>query len=294
MNVQAYKTGIILTDIKHFGLRETLDNGSTFRWTELTPTRFLGIVNNKVLQMVEVGNHRIFIDNLTISEFENYYYDYFDMHTDYDKAYDRLLQDKIFRELVPSSTPLRLLKQDFVESFISAYISQNNNITRIKFTIENICQYCGDNIFYQNRIFKSFPNLETLSKISVSRFKELGLGYRAEGLTQAIKILREIEIAYGDLNLYFQKFTYSDLKYFLLDFKGIGNKVADFIITMTGKCIGYENAFVVDVWIKRAMKDLYNIDICSTNMMNILDSIYGEYKALAQQNIFFYYRKSQN
>lgn len=292
MNIQAYKTGIVLTSIKHFGLQETLDNGSTFRWTELTPTRFLGIVNNKVLQIVEVDSHRLFIDNLTIAEFENYYYDYFDMGTDYDKAYARLLQDKKFRELIPSSTPLRLLKQDFVESFISAYISQNNNIARIKFTIENICQYCGNNLFYQNKVFKSFPNLETLSKISVSKFKELGLGYRAAGLTQAIKLLRGLEIEYGDLNSYFQKFAYADLKYFLLDFKGIGNKVADFIITMTGKCIGYENAFVVDVWIKRAMQDLYGINIDSVNAMELLDNMYGEYKALAQQNIFFYYRRS--
>lgn len=288
--IKEYKTGIILNDIKHFGLTETLDNGSAFRWNKINKDRYVGIVNNKALQIVKINDNALYIDNLTIQEFNNYFLNYFDINYDYDTAYSVLLQDPQLNMLIPNNTPLRLLKQDFVESFIGAYISQNNNIPRIKLTIENICRRYGNDIKYRDVVLKSFPILEQLKDATESDFKELGLGYRAKGLSLAIDRLYTLEKAKGDLNNYFNDFSYSDLKYYLLDFKGIGNKVADFIIAMTGICKDYCEAFIIDVWIKRAMKDLYDLDMDNLLDIQKVDEMFGQYKALAQQNIFHYYR----
>ena len=114
--IKEYKTGIILNDIKHFGLTETLDNGSAFRWNKINKDRYVGIVNNKALQIVKINDNALYIDNLTIQEFNNYFLNYFDMNYDYDTAYSVLLQDPQLNELIPSNSPYNMVLMVFNNS----------------------------------------------------------------------------------------------------------------------------------------------------------------------------------
>lgn len=291
MEILEHDKGIVITDVSHFGLRETLDNGSTFRWQYMNDNRYLGVVNNKVIQVMTLSNNRLFMDNITAKEYETYFRNYFDFNSDYDTIYKALLNNETLNKLVPKTTPLRLLKQDFVESFISAYISQNNNINRIKGIIYRLCEYCGNHLAYRDRMFYTFPTLKQLNNLTVNEFKFLGLGYRAEGIVKAITRLLILENEKGNLNEYIKSLDYSDLYYYLMDFKGIGDKVANFIIAMTGSCRDYMAAFVVDVWIKRAIHDLFNVNTDNiSELEGLKEKVFKNYNAIAQQNIFYYYR----
>ena len=291
MKILEYDNGIVLTDIRHFGLRETLDNGSTFRWQCMNDNRYLGVVANKVIQVMTLPDNRIFVDNVTMEEYATYFRHYFDFNSDYDTIYKALLNNETLNKLVPKTTPLRLLKQDFTESFVSAYISQNNNINRIKGIIYRLCEYCNNPLAYRDRTFYTFPTLEQLNNLTVNEFKFLGLGYRAEGIKKSIGELLNLENQKGNLNEYIKTLDYSDLYYYLVDFKGIGAKVANFIIAMTGSCKNYMDAFVVDVWIKRAIQELFNINTDNLEELDLLkEKVFKSYNAVAQQNIFYYYR----
>ena len=289
-NILRYDTGIVLEDIRNFGLKETLDNGSTFRWKQITPFRFLGVVNGKVLQVFKYGNN-LGIDNITVEEFKEYYYNYFGFNIDYDYAYSVLRKDSVISSLLPVENNLRLVRQDFIESFVSAVISQNNNISRIKKIIENLCYNYGNRLIYRNVDFYEFPTLEQLSFITVEEWQELGVGYRALGLKTGVDTLVRIQAEYGDLNEYISSLSYVDLYNKLLGFHQIGPKVANFIITMTGSCRNYQDSFVIDVWIKRALQELYNIHPFSGEYFeNWKSNKFGGYSALAQQILFYYYR----
>lgn len=280
----------IIKDITHFGLKETLDNGSTFRWSALEANRFLGIVHNKVIQVARQGND-IIIHNISQAEYENYFKYYFDMETDYSSIYEILKEDETLDKLIPSNCPIRLVKQDFIESFISAYISQNNNISRIKGIIYKLSVAFGNPIKYFDKTFYSFPSLEILHTATEQQFQSLGLGYRAKGLKLAIARLIEYEKLYGDLDKFTSKMCYADLYYWLIDFKGIGDKVANFIIAMNGQCKDYMSSFTIDTWIKKAIPDLFQIETSDTSRMEELKcNVFKNFNTIAQQNIFYYYR----
>lgn len=291
-HARSFHNGIVLEKVKNFGLGETLDNGSTFRWTKLDEFRYLGVVHDKVLQLGYVSPNFLYIDNITLDEFEDYFKVYFDLELDYAKVNSVLKEDKVLDKLIPSNNGLRLIKQDFLESFVSAYISQNNNIQRIKATIRKLCRKSGEEINYKGKIFYGFPHLDKLSKLTIDDWTDIGLGYRAKGIHTAIIYLKDLESRVGNLDRYFMKMEYAELKEELMLFKGIGNKVADFIITMTGRCDNYIHAFTMDVWIKRAVRELYNLDCANKIAMHKLDTeVFKGYTAIAQQNIFYYYRR---
>lgn len=290
MEINFIDNHVIIKDIRHFGLKETLDNGSTFRWAALDTNRFLGIVHNKVIQVAKQDNN-IIIHNVNESEYNTYFKYYFDMETDYSSIYEVLKKDKTLDKLIPSNCPIRLVKQDFLESFISAYISQNNNINRIKGIINTLCVAYGNPIKYFDRTFYSFPSLEILHTATEQQFQNLGLGYRAKGLKLAIDRLIEYEKVYGDLGEFITTMNYIDLYYWLIDFKGIGDKVANFIIAMNGQCKDYMNSFTIDTWIKKAIPNLFRVETSDMEKMEELKhNVFKDFNAIAQQNIFYYYR----
>lgn len=281
---------VIIKDIMHFGLKETLDNGSTFRWAALDTNRYLGIVHNKVIQVAK-RNNDIIIHNVSQSEYDNYFKYYFDMRTDYNSIYKTLRENKTLNKLIPNNCPIRLVKQDFIESFISAYISQNNNINRIKGIINTVSVAYGNPIKYFDKTFYSFPSLDVLHTATEQQLQTLGLGYRANGLKLAIDRLVDYEKIYGDLGEFVSTMEYSDLYYWLIDFKGIGDKVANFIIAMNGQCKDYMSSFTIDTWITKAIPNLFGIEINDTEKMEELKhNVFKDFNAVAQQNIFYYYR----
>ena len=69
---------------------------------------------------------------------------YFDMHTDYSQIISEIPQDDEFlKEAVQMFSGLRILVQPVFETIVSFIISQNNNIPKIKKSIEAICEQTG-------------------------------------------------------------------------------------------------------------------------------------------------------
>ena len=286
-----YKIGVLLTGVRNFGLVETLDNGSTFRWSTNERTA-VGVVNAKVIILRYIDSTSLLIQNITLEEFYNFYEGYFDLRTEYQPIIDYLRNNnEPLANLLPTYSKLRLVKQDYLESIISAMISQNNNITRIKGIIDSLCTRHGELIFNGKRKLYAFPTLEKLLTLTEDDFKSVGCGYRSQGLVLMCKQLDSIVKEYGSLKAYYDRLDYESVERLLMCEKQVGPKVASFVVTMTGTCKDFNKSFTIDTWISTAMKNLFNVYADnSSNFRKWLTLHFKDYQAIAQQNIFYYYR----
>ena len=202
---------------------------------------------------------------------------YFDFDIDY-KHYNALIiasKDKFLTDALQCSRGMRILRQDLWEVYVSYLISQNNNIPRIKNSIEKLCKYYTDGCV--------FPSAELLAKSSAPKLSQVaGLGYRAEYI---FELAQKVSCGEFDL-LSLEKMTYSQALERLLSLKGIGPKVANCILLY-----GYHflDSYPIDTWMKRIIKEDYN----SMNTKDYLDYVrnsFAGFEGYVQQLQFYYKR----
>ena len=211
---------------------------------------------------------------------------YFDLERDY-KAMERLISDDPRLNIcLPCAEGIRVFNQDPFEALISFIISANNNIKRISGIIERLCRLAGEKICFDGEEIYSFPSPERIADLSIEELKDIGTGYRAPYIKASAKRIAD---GYDLEQLRFM--TLDGARKELLNFPGVGPKVADCILLFS---LGHTDAFPVDVWIGRAMKELYfdSEQPTRAELKNTIESI-GKYSGILQQYIFFYARSAE-
>jgi N-glycosylase/DNA lyase len=225
---------------------------------------------------VRCCNGSVFISG-SIEDFETIWRSYFDLDREYVKIRQQFCVDNYMLHATTFGAGIRLLRQDKWEALCSFIISQNNNIPRIKAIIETLCREFGEIIIFKDKKYYTFPSAEKVAKLDVESLDPLRCGYRAKYIIGAAKA-----VADGSLRL--EALSQSSLytaRTALKELKGVGDKVADCVMLFGLHML---DAFPVDVWIKRAIKDYYN--------SNFDPSVFSPYAGIAQQYIFFYIRNN--
>ena len=164
---------------------------------------------------------------------------------------------------------------------VSFIISANNNIKRIKNSIEYLCKKFGEKI----DDYHAFPTLSALKKATISDYEDAGLGYRAEQMHDTIQRLTERDI------LYLQQADKDEKMKFLLSLKGVGEKVANCIMLFG---LGVRDVFPVDTWINKVYNHLTDSE--NNDRKKITRELTARYKDLsgfAQQYFFYYFRENK-
>jgi N-glycosylase/DNA lyase len=86
----------------------------------------------------------------------------------------------------------------------------------------------------------------------------------------------------ADLN----KLDYEEAKAELNRFKGVGEKVADCVLLFS---LNKLEAFPIDIWVKRTMKNYYNIEK-DKDIRKFALTHFGKYCGYAQEYLYYYYR----
>ncbi|BCS90556.1 MAG: 8-oxoguanine DNA glycosylase [Candidatus Micrarchaeota archaeon] len=195
------------------------------------------------------------------------------------KIYESIDTDSIMHKAIMSYKGLRLTKSDPVITTIVFIISQFNNINRIRGIIDKLYSY-GKVVKLNSKSYRLFPDLYTLEKISIERLREIGLGYRAPYLYNAVRYMLY------NLDMYsLEHKSYEYIKDALMDIYGIGDKVSD-CIALFG--YGKTEAFPIDTWIKRAIERLYfnNERLKISKIKEFAYSRWGRYAGYAQQYLY--------
>ena len=261
---------MITKEIPYFNLEQIAESGQCFRWFKLERNKYRIIAFGKCIEVSQEGT-RIFLD-CSQEDFDNIWYNYFDLGTDYESIVNAVNEKDVFlRKAVCEAGGIRILNQELWEMIISFVISQNNNIPRIKKSIEYICKEIGEKL--SDGVY-CFPTYEEMKKADRSIISNAGLGYRDSYIIELCEkysldtILDEVSgMGYDEA-----------LKYYM-SFKGIGKKVAN-CICLFG--LHQLDACPIDTWMQKIIDEEYG--------GVIPEWMKGEFAGVYQQYAFYYKR----
>lgn len=276
----------IIENVKDFQLDHIFDCGQCFRWQRQEDGSYIGTAMDKIVKM-SLEADTLTIDNCSQEDFENIWKSYLDMDTDYGEIKKILTRnDGVLKKAAKYGYGIRILKQDFWETMVSFIISQNNNIPRIKGCIEALCCQFGKKIGeYEGKEYFAMPEPEDLAKLEPEDLASVRLGYRGPYL---IKMAKQI-LEQGGAEAVKKRLVASEEPIQeLQEFCGVGPKVAS-CISLFG--LARTEAFPIDVWMRRVMNRLYDIEERNVKAMDTYaKEHFGEYGGIAQQYLFYYIR----
>lgn len=257
----------------NFDLSQICRSGQCFRMTKEDGGTYRVIAGARYLKIEQRGSLCIF--HCDESEFENFWKDYFDLDGDY-AAYMTQIDaaDSYLRDAVSFGCGIRILRQDLWEMIVSFLISQQNNITRIRKCIQNLCRQYGEEMLSADgEIYHAFPKPDALAGLAEDALMECGLGYRSKYVVRSAGSIVSGEVHLDALH----RMTYQEAKTELLKLYGVGEKVADCICLFA---LHHLQAFPVDTHIRQAIDGHYP--------EGFPDSLYEGCQGVMQQYIFYY------
>lgn len=282
---------VILEGVKNFNIKQILECGQCFRWEKKSELDYIVIAYGRVIEVVQEDD-KVTILNSNEEDFNNIWFEYFDLERDYSKIKEELSKDEILKKSVDYGYGIRILNQEPFELVISFIVSARNSIPSIKKTIKKISERWGTEIEYKGEKFYTFPTPEMLKDATEDEIRETGASFRSKYIVDTVaNINNDLDNLEGVYNLErITSLTDDECHIALQEFKGVGAKVADCIMLFS---MSKYSAFPVDVWVKRAMMHFYNAEEGSLNKIRIFAR--NEFKDLsgfAQQYLFYYAREN--
>ena len=272
-----------------FDLAATLESGQAFRWRreaaqEGGPPWFEGVVFSNVVRIQQDGEVLEWTASPDSEQsLAPILRDYLRLDEDFSAITSALEFDDTLRAGFAEYAGLRILRQEPWECLVSFICSANNNIPRITKNVEDMASAFGTPIQGQSGERNAFPSPAQLADAGETSLRELGLGFRAKYVAAAAR-----RVAEGEFDLYsLREVSYQDALDTLAEFAGVGDKVANCVLLFSMDKL---EAFPVDVWIDRALRDWYFSDsdekISRNKMRTWAQARFGEHAGYANQYLF--------
>lgn len=264
---------MIIKKIYNLNFCQICKSGQCFRMTSHDDSHFTVIADNHFLELEQWGEECTFY--CEESEFETFWKPYFDLETDYSAYIARINpRDTYLNSAAHFGCGIRILRQDLWEMIVTFLISQQNNITRIRRCVENICQAYGEKMTDgRGQVYYVFPKPEALADLDEDALKACNLGYRSKYVVRAARSVVAGEFVLDAV----RRMSYKDAKAELLKLYGVGEKVADCICLFA---LHQLEAFPVDTHIDQALQKHYKRGFPMRR--------YRGFQGVLQQYIFYY------
>ena len=131
----------------------------------------------------------------------------------------------------------------------------------------------------------SFPTAERLAHATEAELRACKMGFRAPSLLAAAR-----QIAEGKFDLErIRQLPHAEARAELMKLRGVGGKIADCVLLFA---YGFDSAFPVDVWIERALQQLYfpRRRASEKRLRRFAATHFGPHAGYAQQYLFHYMR----
>lgn len=274
MKIEKQNNKITIINPQDFDIVQTLNCGQIFRYV-IDGNSAVVFSQDKMVK-ISFEPNKIEIETPDT----DYFYHFFDLGTDYGKIKKQLALDPLLSPAINFGGGIRIINNTCFEMLISFIISANNNIKRIKKSIEILCSRFGVNMGE----YFAFPTMQALKTATVQDFIDAGLGYRAQQMYDTVQMLTPEYIA---------QIEAADNKtkmQLLTALKGVGEKVANCIMLFG---LGVKNVFPVDVWINKVYNHIFNKhETDRGKITKELTCRYGELSGYAQQYFYYYYREN--
>jgi N-glycosylase/DNA lyase len=234
-------------------------------------------------------------------------HDYLQTDTDLDAVLKTFPDDAPMRDAVAACRGLRVLRQDPWECLASFILSSTKQIVQIRQIIALLCERFGEpvaginaeaqrprrNAGLENSLrdsatsatLRSFPSAARIAVLNETDLRACKMGFRAPHLLAAAQ-----RIAEGRFDLErLRHLPLAEARAELVTLRGVGGKIADCVLLFA---YGFDGAFPVDVWVERALRELYfpRRRPADKRLRHFAATHFGPHAGYAQQYLFHYMR----
>jgi N-glycosylase/DNA lyase len=273
--------------VRDYALGETLRSGQAFRWREVNGA-WEGVIGKRWVRLIsEAAGIRAEIADSSFADDWNWLEDYLQLRTDLTQVIATFPTDEHMKKAVAECRGLRLLKQDPWECLASFILSSTKQIVQIQQIVQLVCERFGEPLLVgagSSPAF-SFPKPESLAALSEGDLRCCKMGFRAPYLRGSAQMVARGEI---DLQV-IGKLEIEHARSELMRLPGVGRKIADCVLLFA---YHFQQAFPVDVWILKALRQLYfpRRRPTAKRLLKFTETYFGPNAGYAQQYLFHYMR----
>jgi N-glycosylase/DNA lyase len=294
-----------LLRVHDYDLAATLDSGQVFRW-EKQNSSWIGVIGDHWVRLTQTRDG---IRTETAAPVKNWDWlrEFLQTEVDLTAVLKTFPDDAPMRAAVNACHGLRVLRQDPWECLASFILSSTKQIVQIRQIIALLCERFGSPLTRladtlstprgerdgargasnsnEHLLFHSFPTAERLAAVSEAELRACKMGFRAPHLLAAA---RQIADGKFDLNRP-RHLPLAEARAELMKLRGVGGKIADCVLLFA---YGFDGAFPVDVWVERALRELYfpSRRVKAKCLHHFAVTHFGPHAGYAQQYLFHYMR----
>lgn len=266
---------------RDYDLAATLDSGQVFRWQQIG-SEWHGVLGPHSLRLSQGENGIRARAGAPVSDW-NFLRHFLQIESDLAAILKSFPDDAPMNAAVSASPGLRLLRQDPWECLASFILSSTKQIVQIRQIVALLCERFGDATAGGGT--KSFPTPQRIAAATEAELRACKMGFRAPSLHAAA---RAIDAGKFDLEK-IRLLDYATAREELMSLRGVGGKIADCVLLFG---YGFDTAFPVDVWIERALQELYfpRRRASDKRLRKFAATHFGPHAGYAQQYLFHYMR----
>jgi len=298
--------------VRDYDLAATLASGQAFRWRQIGEA-WEGIIAGRCVRLHQVGE-LIRAETAAPQADWDWLRDCLQLDVDLAAVVATFPDDEPMRTSVAACRGLRLLRQEPWECLVSFICSSTKQIVQIQQIIALLCERFGELIpvgddvrslhFFSSLqpldprpdtqsetphvvsyTGRAFPTAARLAACTEAELRSCKMGFRAPYILAAAKAVGSGELDLDRLHA----LPTADARAALMGLHGVGRKIADCVLLFA---YGKQDAFPVDVWVRRALTELYfpRRRPSAKRLEHFANTHFGPNAGYAQQYLFHYVR----
>ncbi len=271
--------------VRNYDLAATLGSGQAFRW-RTQGKAWVGVIGQHWVRL-QVENDLLTAHTAGSVTDWNWLAHYLQIELDLEAVLASFPNDDAMRAAVGACRGLRLLRQDPWECLASFILSSTKQIVQIQQIVGLLCERHGEVAPAPDGHAPAhgFPSPAQLARLTEAELRSCKMGFRAPYLLGTARVIADGELDPARLH----EMPVAEARAKLLKLPGVGPKIADCVLLFA---YGFQDAFPVDVWVMRALRQLYfpRRRPSAPRLRRFTATYFGRNAGYAQQYLFHYMR----
>jgi N-glycosylase/DNA lyase len=271
--------------VRDYDLPATLTCGQAFRW-QARDGGWEGVIDARWVRLL-TEDQGIHAETATPPGDWLWLSNYLQSNLDLNAVLLSFPDDEPMQAGVTACRGLRLLRQDPWECLASFILSSTKQIVQIQQIIGLLCERFGPLAPTPggHPPVHAFPTAERLAAASEAELRACKMGFRAPYLLATARKVAAKEIDLPQL----RACTLDEARERLMELPGVGAKIANCVLLFA---YGFQQAFPVDVWVMKALRQLYfpKRRPSPERLRRFVATYFGANAGYAQQYLFHYMR----
>jgi N-glycosylase/DNA lyase len=271
--------------LRDYDLAATLSSGQAFRWEWQAP-HWVGVIGSRWVRLRQAPGSLTAQTAQPVPDWD-WLTHYLQLEVDLHEVVRAFPDDEPMRAAVAACRGLRLLRQDPWECLASFILSSTKQIVQIRQIIACLCERYGEPLVVGpgSRAACAFPSPARLARATEADLRACKMGFRAPYLRETAGLIAGGQFDLGRV----QQLPLEIARAELMQLPGVGRKIADCVLLFA---YGFESAFPVDVWVMKALRQLYfpRRRVAARRLHRFAAEHFGPRAGYAQQYLFHYMR----